>query len=44
MKALVIFSGGLDSTTAVYWALKKYKNVETLSQLQQVLRRAKIVM
>lgn len=31
MKALVIFSGGLDSTTAVYWALKKYKNVETLS-------------
>lgn len=31
MKALVVFSGGLDSTTAVYWALKKYDEVETIS-------------
>lgn len=31
MKALVVFSGGLDSTTAVYWALKNYDKVETLS-------------
>ena len=31
MKALVVFSGGLDSTTAVYWALKNYDEVETLS-------------
>lgn len=30
-KALVVFSGGLDSTVAVYWALKNYEQVETLS-------------
>lgn len=30
-KALVVFSGGLDSTVAVYWALKNFKEVETLS-------------
>lgn len=31
MKALVILSGGLDSTTALYWAIKKYAEVETLT-------------
>lgn len=31
MKALVVFSGGLDSTTAVYWAKKHFEEVETLS-------------
>lgn len=31
MKALVVFSGGLDSTTALYWAVNQYKEVETLS-------------
>lgn len=30
-KALVVFSGGMDSTVGVYWALKNYKEVETLS-------------
>ena len=30
-KALVVFSGGLDSTTALYRALKHYEEVETLS-------------
>ena len=31
MKALVILSGGLDSTTALYWAIKEYDEVETLT-------------
>ena len=31
MKALVVFSGGLDSTTALYWAVNQYKETETLS-------------
>lgn len=31
MKALVVFSGGLDSTTALYWAVNQYEEVETLS-------------
>ncbi|HRD01350.1 MAG TPA: 7-cyano-7-deazaguanine synthase QueC [Candidatus Saccharicenans sp.] len=26
-KALVLFSGGIDSTTALYWALKRYQKV-----------------
>lgn len=30
-KALVVFSGGMDSTVGVYWAVKNYKEVETLS-------------
>ena len=30
-KALVIFSGGLDSTTALYWALGKFDDVECMS-------------
>lgn len=30
-KALVIFSGGQDSTTCLYWALNKYKEVEAIS-------------
>jgi 7-cyano-7-deazaguanine synthase len=30
-KALVLFSGGIDSTTALYWAEKRYDNVEALT-------------
>ena len=30
-KALVVFSGGMDSTVGVYWAKANYKEVETLS-------------
>jgi 7-cyano-7-deazaguanine synthase len=30
-KALVLFSGGLDSTTALYWAMKNFDDVCTLS-------------
>lgn len=31
MKAIVIFSGGQDSTTCLYWAINKYKNVEAIT-------------
>lgn len=31
MKALVVFSGGLDSTVALYWAQKRYDEVTTIS-------------
>lgn len=31
MKALVVFSGGLDSTTALYWAKEHYDEVGSLS-------------
>lgn len=31
MKAIVIFSGGQDSTTCLYWALNRYKNVECIT-------------
>jgi len=30
-KALVLFSGGVDSTTALYWAQKRYAKVSALS-------------
>lgn len=30
-KALVIFSGGQDSTTCLYWAIKKFNYVEAIS-------------
>ncbi len=30
-KALVLFSGGQDSTTCLYWALKQFDHVEALS-------------
>jgi len=30
-KALVVFSGGLDSAVALFWAKKRYKTVETIS-------------
>ncbi len=31
MKALIIFSGGQDSTTCLYWGLKNYKEVEAIT-------------
>ena len=31
MKALIVFSGGLDSATALKWAIKQYDEVETIS-------------
>ena len=30
-RALVVFSGGQDSTTCLYWALKHFKEVRTLT-------------
>lgn len=30
-KALVIFSGGQDSTTCLYWAIKKFDQVQTIT-------------
>ena len=30
-KSVVLFSGGIDSTTALYWALKKYDQVNALT-------------
>ena len=30
-KAIVVFSGGQDSTTCLYWALNRYKEVETIT-------------
>lgn len=33
MKALIIFSGGQDSTTALGWAIKKYNLVEAITFL-----------
>ena len=30
-KALVVFSGVMDSTVALYWAIKNYREVETIS-------------
>lgn len=30
-KAIVIYSGGMDSLTALYWAIKKYKEVKAIS-------------
>lgn len=32
-KAIVLFSGGLDSTACLYWALEKYDSVSLLSFL-----------
>lgn len=49
MKAIVIFSGGLDSTTCLYWAKQEYEEVEALSfnygskHNEQELRRAKMI-
>tara|TARA_R100001244_G_scaffold132321_1_gene108195 strand:+ start:6668 stop:7354 length:687 start_codon:yes stop_codon:yes gene_type:complete len=30
-KAIVIFSGGQDSTTCLYWAINRFKNVEAIT-------------
>jgi 7-cyano-7-deazaguanine synthase len=30
-KAIVVFSGGQDSTTCLFWALKNFKEVETVT-------------
>jgi 7-cyano-7-deazaguanine synthase len=30
-KSLVLFSGGIDSTTALYWAIKNFEKVEALT-------------
>lgn len=30
-KAVVVFSGGQDSTTCLFWALKRFKHVETVT-------------
>ena len=30
-KALVVFSGGQDSTTCLFWALKNFEEVRTLT-------------
>lgn len=29
--AIVVFSGGQDSTTCLYWALGKYQKVQTIT-------------
>ena len=30
-KAIVVFSGGQDSTTCLFWALKTFKEVEVVT-------------
>ena len=30
-KSIVLFSGGLDSTTATYWALERYEKIFALT-------------
>lgn len=31
MKAIIVFSGGQDSTTCLYWAINRYEEVEAIT-------------
>lgn len=43
-KSVVLFSGGIDSTTALYWALNRYSNVYALTFDYEQRHRNEIIM